>query len=186
MRGLWAVALAVTAMLVPFGTARAQFVGIPKPAYDHCNGHQERPAHDRHRRRQAAFRNRPGLDRCPGLCDTERPLQGELARRASQIETVQRRADALCDFLRCGESHPWLRWQCRRTRIARLRAALDRQRQNSFSFGRTAARPNRPQIRYDDHRSLILLLSRPDSAQAPSRAVTQQSHVSDGHFAEVD
>ena len=32
MRGLWAVALAVTAMFVPFGTARAQFVGIPKPA----------------------------------------------------------------------------------------------------------------------------------------------------------
>jgi lipoprotein-anchoring transpeptidase ErfK/SrfK len=32
MRGLWAAALAVTAMFVPFGTARAQFVGIPKPA----------------------------------------------------------------------------------------------------------------------------------------------------------
>ena len=32
MRGLWALALAVTAIFVPFGTARAQFVGIPKPA----------------------------------------------------------------------------------------------------------------------------------------------------------
>jgi lipoprotein-anchoring transpeptidase ErfK/SrfK len=31
MRGLWAAALVVT-MFVPMGTARAQFVGIPKPA----------------------------------------------------------------------------------------------------------------------------------------------------------
>ena len=41
-----------------------------------------------------------GLDRRARLCDAEWQLQGELARRAPQIEAVQRRADALCDFLR--------------------------------------------------------------------------------------
>jgi lipoprotein-anchoring transpeptidase ErfK/SrfK len=32
MRGLWSVALVAATTFVPFGTARAQFVGIPKPA----------------------------------------------------------------------------------------------------------------------------------------------------------
>ena len=55
MRGLWSAALVVATMFVPLGTARAQFVGIPKPATDRCHGHQERPAHGRRRRRPAAF-----------------------------------------------------------------------------------------------------------------------------------
>ena len=32
MRGLWSAALVVATMLVAMGTARAQFIGIPKPA----------------------------------------------------------------------------------------------------------------------------------------------------------
>ena len=32
MRGLWLAALVVATMLVAMGTARAQFIGIPKPA----------------------------------------------------------------------------------------------------------------------------------------------------------
>jgi lipoprotein-anchoring transpeptidase ErfK/SrfK len=32
MRGLWSVALVMATTFVPFGTARAQFVGVPKPA----------------------------------------------------------------------------------------------------------------------------------------------------------
>ena len=31
MRGLWSAALLVAIVFVPVGTARAQFVGIPKP-----------------------------------------------------------------------------------------------------------------------------------------------------------
>ena len=98
MRGLWAVALAVAAMFVSFGTARAQFVGIPKPAsiivtVTKSDQHMIVTVDGKPHFKWSVSTGARGYATPSGRYKVR-------TRRASQIETVQRRADALCDFLR--------------------------------------------------------------------------------------
>jgi hypothetical protein len=158
----------VVATFVPSGAARAQFVRIPKPAsiivtVSKSDQHMIVTVDGKPRFKWSVSTGARGYATPSGHCKVSWLDEHHKSKQYNDAP------DALRDFLRCGQSHPWLRRQCRRPGVARVRAARDRQRQDTISFGRAAARPDRLEIRYDDYRSLILARSNKSQSASPSR-----------------
>ena len=157
MRGLWLAALVVATMPVAMGTARAQFIGIPKPAPIVVTVTKS------DQRMVVAVDGQPrfkwwvstgargyatpsGHYKVSWLDEHHKSKQYNDAPMPYAIFFMRAKPFMALPAVSAGPHR-------------RLRAALDRQRQDTVSFGRAAARPSRLQIRYDDHRSLICCLA---------------------------